>query len=476
MGNTRRFRSGLWVLLALSAALAVCLVGSCGRTPRAPSKQLNLLLIMIDTLRADHLSCYGYERPTSPNIDALATQSTLFENAIAPSPWTLPSVASILTGLHSTRHQAIRERFPLPQHRETLAEVLTGQGYTAGAFVSGIFVTAQYGIDQGFADFDESFVGDHTHVSSPEITDAAVEWLRHQGDSPFVLFLHYFDPHDAYIAHPGFEFGKPYDGWVDPTIEPRVLSRQAARFDEEDRDYLISCYDSEIKFTDYHVGRVLDELKTLGLDESTVVVLTSDHGEEFLEHGLLGHRRTLYEEVLHVPLLLRHPDMRDLPERVVQPVGLVHLMPTLLDMLGVEWDAQETDARSFLDAVQGKADFDSLVFSERCTRSIQELMEEPRRPKGSRRNLRSLRTGPWKLIRRVDFDQSELYNLASDPGEQRDLRRTEAEGRAGRLEEILFRWMAQTEELASVENPEAPVTIRYNKETEARLRALGYLQ
>jgi arylsulfatase A-like enzyme len=220
----------------------------------------------------------------------------------------------------------------------------------------------------------------------------------------------------------------------------------------------------------------LEELRALGLDESTVVVLTSDHGEEFLEHGLLGHRRTLYEEVLHVPLLLRHPHMESLPERVVQPVGLVHLMPTLLEILGVEWNPEDTDARSFLDAVLGEADFDPIVFSERCTRSIHELMEEPKRPKKSRRNLRSIRAGRWKLIHRVDFEKSELYDLASDPGEQKDLRETEAAGRADDLEEKLFGWMERSEELASVENPEAPVIVRYDKETEARLRALGYLQ
>jgi arylsulfatase A-like enzyme len=433
---------------------------------------------MIDTLRADHLGCYGYARPTTPNIDELAARATLFENAVAQSSWTLPSVASFHTGLYPTRHQAINVESALPPWRRTLAEILREDGYRTGAVVSNTLVSSRYGLHQGFDDFDESRLGGYMEVSSAEVSDEAIRWLQKNRDAPFFLFLHYFDPHYAYLEHEGHEFGDPYDGWLEPDFRMERIRSTLWRVKPEDLAHLRDRYDSDVAFTDHHIGRVLRELDKLGLDRTTLVLLTSDHGEEFMEHGWLGHTRDLYEEIVHVPLILRSPVLPELPARFSGLVELIDVMPTLIDLLGVEWDGSGIDGRSFLGSLLGEAHTDTLAFSDLCMIPLhkqEELVSTFKQEGVEYNNVRSLRDGPWKLVYKFSSQRAEIYDLRSDPGEKTSLIGTDEGAPALQMEQQLLSWLDAMETVALAEQAMADSVV-LDAETEERLRSLGYIQ
>lgn len=476
--QTWRRNAGLIGVGALLLGFGLALIHGC--QPTVQSERLNLLVILIDTLRADHLGCYGYDkRPTSPNVDRLATQGTLFENAVAQSSWTLPSAASLLTGLYPTRHQALNTKARLPDWRETLSEVLQEKGYRTGAVVSHTFVSSTYNLDQGFDEFDESQQAGYLQVTSAEVSDLAIRWLERNRRSAFFLFVHYFDPHHAYIEHPGFEFSEPYDGWINPRERLITMGKKRWRMRPEDFAHLEALYDSEIAFTDHHVGRLLDALERFGLDGTTLIVFTADHGEEFMDHGWLGHTRQLYEETVHVPLILRNPRLPDLPDRFTPPVELIDLMPTLLDMLRVDRDGRGIDGRKFTDALLGEAYSDTIAFSEVCM-----VPAADRVPRGTpssespRRYLdrASVRMGRWKLLHDAENERTELYDLASDPGEKENLLDSETSPDVDRIRELMTGWLAETEGTALAENVVTDSIRVLDEETEERLRALGYVQ
>ncbi|MCK4547570.1 MAG: sulfatase [Candidatus Eisenbacteria sp.] len=464
----------------VAGALAVCLLSVllCGCQPRARDSRPNLLIILIDTARADHLGCYGHHRPTSPNIDRLAERATLFDNAVAQSSWTLPSIASLLTGLYPTRHQAINIKSRLPLWRVTLPEILQERGYRTGAVISNTLVSSKYNMHQGFDDFDESMKGDYLDVTSEEVSNRAIQWLKDNHRDPFFLFLHYYDPHHAYIEHPGFEFSEPYGGWIDPKARLQQIRTRLWAVKPRDAAYLASLYDSEIAFTDHHVGRVLKTLDRLGLDGSTLIVITSDHGEEFMEHGWLGHTRDLYEEIVHVPLILRNPAMPEMPSHFHPPVELIDIMPTLLEMLGVSWDNSGIDGASFMGALSGAAYSDTIAFSDMCMLPIADRTGQTEAfPDDGIKyyDIRSLRMGHWKLVRNMTEGNCEIYNLRSDPGETVNLTGATVDPWFHFMEQELLRWIDAVENLALTENA-APDSFALDAETEERLRSLGYIQ
>lgn len=457
---------------AVVSALLLAPIQGC--QPRIDSDRLNLVIIWVDTLRADHLGCYGYTRPTSRNIDSLAAEGTLFTRAVSQSPWTLPSTASLLTGLYPTRHGATNRRARLPDFRSTLAEVLREHGYRTSAVVSHTLVSSKYNLDQGFDEFDESHVSGHLGVSSPGVTETAVEWLRSNSRSPFFLFLHYFDPHYAYIEHEGYEFSQPYEGWVNPEEKFIITQSLCRRLEADDIRFLTDRYDSEIAFTDHHIELVLDELRRLGLEGSTVIVLAGDHGEEFMEHGWLGHTRHLYEELIRVPLILYNPAMRQLPDTFEAPAELIDVMPTLLEMLKVDWDAGSIDGRSLLGVLEGKAAPDSVVFSEVSIPHVHALGTKDWQ-RVMNLNLRSMQLGRWKLIHDVFHENWQLYDLISDPGETMNLVAQTEDGRLERMETLLLDWMEAEAELALAENTAPDTLAVVDEESKERLRALGYV-
>lgn len=464
--------TGFRQLAVLFLALVPMAAGSC--QSRVSPPRINLVIILVDTLRADHLGCYGYERPTSPNIDRLASGGTLFENAVSQSSWTLPSAASLLTGLYPMRHQAVWRKAQLPLARITLAEVLSAEGYATGAVVSHSLVSSDHDLDQGFDFFDETHISGHAGISSPGVTDVAVRWLRENRGQPFFLFLHYFDPHYAYLEHEGYEFGQRYEGWVDPKAPFRTIQTQRGRLDQGDIEFLRDRYDGEIAFTDHHIGIVLGELDRLGLTERTVVVLVGDHGEEFLDHGWLGHTTHLYEEIVRVPLIVHHPGMNGLPDRVAEPVELIDVLPTVLAMSGVDSVPAGIDGRNLLAMLEGRAPADTTAFSEVCLRSLHANASDA--SGRTSLDLKCLRCGRWKLIHDAARQSWELYDLPVDPAEEEDLASTAPRSLMDGLRNQLVERAAALERLARVENAVCDSIVGVDPEREERLRALGYVQ
>jgi arylsulfatase A-like enzyme len=305
--------------IALAAALVVLLVVRCGPTavregsapkaaaavaaPNAP----NVLFVCIDTLRADRLGCYGYARKTSPNLDRLAARGVRFERAYATAPWTLPATTSLMTGLLPELHRATNFSSPVSPDAELLAQRLAAAGYETAAFVGNYFVQPIFGLARGFAAYNGDCTVDRTGVNSDKISDRAIEWLAAPHAQPFFLYLHYFDPHYNYIEHDGFTFGGEDTDKVFSGADIFELRDALKHFTEQDKARLDSLYDSEVAFTDHHLGRVLAKLDELKLTDRTVVVATADHGEALGEHSWIGHTIQLYEESLRVPLILAGP-------------------------------------------------------------------------------------------------------------------------------------------------------------------------
>ncbi|NLH48125.1 MAG: sulfatase-like hydrolase/transferase [Myxococcales bacterium] len=331
-----RFR-GLLLILALPL-----LLGIAARAEKPAGNYPNILLISIDTLRADHLGCYGYRRPTTPEIDAFAKEGALFERAISQSSWTLPSHATMLTGLYTIEHQCnLAQGMVLASRFTTLAETLLQQGYRTAAFVNNEFVSQAYGLNQGFERFEyrEDIVADQN-------VDRVLEYLQNRPAGPFFLFLHLNDPHEPYTPPKTFRelFVKPgeadqFDGTVDPDI---VMTPDKKNFDPWAMDVLSRLYDAEIRFVDSQLGRLFATLKSLGLAEKTIVVVTSDHGEAFGENEEITHGGNLYNQLVHVPLIIRYPRAIPPNTRIDRTVEANRALSfTLLDLADITGEEKQ---------------------------------------------------------------------------------------------------------------------------------------
>jgi arylsulfatase A-like enzyme len=319
------------------------LVSSRSSSPKRP----NIVLISIDTLRADHLSLYGYRRRTSPNIDAWAKKGITFSYAISQAPWTLPSHASLFTSLYPSQHQAILgkknvgiEKMSLSSSFETLAERIQQNGYVTAGFAGGGNVSWQVNLDQGFDYWFQPFQFSH-HF--PQVT----EWLEQHESERFFLFLHTYEVHDYHSQHmrdnshtraatfyPDYQ-GKVLDKDFNPKDhkEPKKYNKTTG-LDYDDVRFLEAMYDVRIIDVDKELGRLFDYLSQRGLDENTVVIVTSDHGEEFNEHGSLYHGHSLYDEMIRVPLIIRYPKKWPQGQTIARQVSLTDLYPTILELTG----------------------------------------------------------------------------------------------------------------------------------------------
>jgi arylsulfatase A-like enzyme len=434
---------------------------SCAEAPR--DRRRDIVLIVIDTLRADHLGCYGYPRntSTSPNIDRLAREAIVYKNAIAQAPWTLPSVASLLSSQYPSVLGIYDEPVPFRPEYGLLQEPLKERGYLTAGVVSVPLLSANLGFGRGFDHYVEPSALTHSGISSPAVTQAAISFLR-KADRPFFLFVHYFDPHYNYVLHPGYDFLPSYRGSLESGEDIHDLWEKRSRMSEDDIDYLVSLYDSEIAFTDEHIGSLLSELKRLGLYDESLIVLTGDHGEEFMERGWIGHTVSLHTEVIHVPLLIKPPGNRS---GVVEThVGLIDVMPTILAYLGIE-DAPPMEGKPLeLDDPEGAPA--RPVFSETFNPQIHRA--------GAAREIASrsvVAFGHKLMLDQIKLTRR-LYDLTGDPGERVDIagKRDETQKR---LEKTLSDWMGH---VAEREDRDRPVDRgEFTEEQIEQLKALGYL-
>jgi arylsulfatase A-like enzyme len=477
----RRWLTLLGRVAALTAVAALLVIGPSlgfGTLSRPSAGKLagqpNVLLISIDSLRADHLGCYGYPRDTSPNIDRLAAEGARFATAVAPSAWTLPSHLTMVTGLAPVEHGVVDSGLFVGRRGTFLAEVLHDQGYATAGFVSGLYVTSRFGYAQGFDHFDDysalprRWEETHSMISSPIVVEKAERWLdRWQAKKsrrPFFVFLHMFDVHFDYTPPPPYDrmFAPDYDGLVDATNfrwNPDIHPAMAPG----DLDQVVSLYDGEIRHADLYVGRLLDRLRSEGLLDDTVVVLTSDHGDEFYEHGRSGHGQHLLDSMLLVPLIMRYPAVIPAGRVVDRQVRLMDIGPTILEAAGLRVPAEfgtlqpsrPADFRSLVDWIRAEPDG-----------SVPGVVAH-----GDHKGvISSVRTDRYKLVRSVIGGVHDaLYDLEVDPEEQRDVARQQPE-QTRTLIELMDRFrQSRTSEKAGQSK-------ELSDQQREILRSLGYVE
>jgi arylsulfatase len=388
-------------------------------TKRDPS----VLVLVIDALRPDHLGCYGYARPTSPTLDGLARRGVLFADATSPSTYTRAAVASIFASVHPAAHGVLsqgRQVEVLSDEYTTLAESLKARGYRTAAFMPNPSLHRSFNFGQGFDLYDDDLMmgegpGHTAYETARKINDRALRWLRRDREKPFFAYLHYRDVHAPYVPPPPYDRMFPRAAPGRPLTEAElglqpVDIRGPRRF--RDLDSYIDQYDGEIRYTDDCLAELLGTLEKEGFLDETVLFVTADHGETFLEHGAWTHGTDVYEELTRVPLLLVLPRGKHAGRRVEAPVQTIDIYPTVLELLGSRIPS-ELQGKSLFDAIEGGADPHRPVFSEA-------RVPKHKRPAG-RGQIVAVRADGWKLIYNRRSRRTELYHLARDPAESNDL-------------------------------------------------------
>jgi arylsulfatase A-like enzyme len=452
--SARGHRRALPVLLLVLSAVAGCRAGAPPQPPPA-----SVVVILIDTLRADHLGAYGYPRPTSPAIDRLAAESLVFRQARSVAPWTNPTIASLFTGRRPT---AVMEPAPhrvavetrLPADLPLLAEKLRAAGVRTAALVDHPGISPALGFDRGFETFTRLFEGvdkPRWGFTDDEIVLAAfAEQIARFGRERFFLYLHLVYPHRPY------EPPAPFDA---------MFGEITGETSRAVRDQMINAYDAEIRFTDQVVERLLGELGRQGRLDDAWIVLTSDHGEGFWEHGRDEHGNSLFDELLHVPLIVRPPKGAGIAPRAIEaPVSLLDLHSTVLEAAaGLRQAPAESGGRSLFRFLDDDADdlVDDVVSQQQHTGDV---------------HATAVVRGTWKLILAADpkaRQRARLFDLAADP-EEHEERAASEEERARRLERALLQHVDRDT------RNRARLAERAQGELDAdeiaKLKALGYLQ
>jgi arylsulfatase A-like enzyme len=445
----------------------VLVVASYAAAKTAQARALplpNFIVISLDTLRADHLGCYGYERPTSIRLDELARESVLFEWAFSPAPNTPPAHMSLFTSLYPTVHGFTGDKDKLPDRRLTLSEYLREYGYRTFATTDGGYLSGRVGFGQGFERFDDRRKGIAASAA------LALRWLdREIRGNRFFLFLHCYDIHSPYDPPAPYRdlFADPaYRGAFQPTAErlsqiKRRLHRHPAEghgLDAAEIAYMRDRYDEGIRYADEQVGLFIEELRRRRRLETTWLIVLSDHGEELTEHGSVLHDK-LYHTVTRIPLLVRPPGSDGLARRIPQIVELTDVMPTLLEIAGIP-SKDLIQGRSLLRLLEGRhGPWKDTAFSEL--------------PWSGRR--RAITTPSSQLITSLDGGEVEIYRYREDAAEQRPLTLADTAPEGQQLLDRLLVWSA--EQLAIAADRAAPaVPVPLDRRTAEQLRSLGYIQ
>jgi arylsulfatase A-like enzyme len=465
---TRRLPGPVWTTAAVAAAMALTGAPLLATPPRLDPPRQNVLLIVIDTLRPDRLGHYGYTRDTSPHLDTLAAESWIFKQAVAPAPWTKPSVASLFTGLYPSHHGIGTAGWThtdsagsvsadaLHPEIQTLAELLAEGGYRTAAFGENHHLIPRFGFDQGFQDYELHLSGPN-YLSSIEVLPRFFDWLDDVSDG-FFAYLHFVDVHFPYL--PPAEYAGRWAGTMPGedynTVEFMDWAQKRERegpleLAPEVVQHMSDSYDEEIRFLDAQVGAMLEDLKERGLYEKSLVIVTSDHGEEFMEHGEIAHATSLYDVLLKIPLLVKFPCPGSrCGHRIIHTqVELLDLMPTILQAVGL--DVPES--------LQGRS---LLEFSDES---------EQRIAIGEYGEWVSLRTPRSKYILSHKDRSRELYDLDDDPAESRNL----ADERPDDVAAFQARLDMRRDELRDRPARER-LTVTVDEETQRALEALGYAQ
>jgi arylsulfatase A-like enzyme len=484
-------------------ALMACLTQLAGCTenepplgePLSPENSLahhNLILINIDTLRADHLGSYGYRRDTSPFLDQLASEGILFEQARANSSFTRESVSALMTGRLPTSGGSLGwDARPSP-HAAVLGESLRDAGYRTGFFSNTVMLTDP-GFTRGFEEVQHLAANWGISQAGPLLSESAISFVRRHRDEPFALYLHYLDPHGPYQPPEANQrrfadplFSEPVGLY--PTVRLHLKALMAGGFGPGEPRFedLMLRYDAEISHTDEAIELLFSAVEKLGLLDHTVVVVISDHGEEFLEHGFVEHGWTLYEESLRVPLILWAPSALR-PRRITEPATSVDVFPTLLQLLEIPYEGEALDGRPLLDTpdsaderpsiaelfIREQSMLRTVVSGDWKYTAVYRWLEPDRRGRAAKAgDILRKRGYPTGMSLWPPVVREELYYLPDDPGEQRDLAAS-APNELERLRAALdvYRKRCEAHGLPASADAESPLT----ELDQQRLRALGYL-
>jgi arylsulfatase A-like enzyme len=441
-----------------------------------------VLLIGVETLRADHLGCLGYHRNTTPALDRLASEGALFTKAFATSSWTMPTMVSVLTSLYPGMHEAIHWEKKRATGARTCAEILREHGYATVAVVSNPALESDHGFDTGFDLYDDfsfrlnvrgDLFGDNDDitrsiyngaVTNETVNKVAVGWLEKNYKKRFLMFLFYFDAHHDYV--PPAPFDQVFDSNYDGSINGRSIRhdlRKGPRPSDRDLEHIMALYDGELLYTDECILRLLDKYKEFGILDDTLVVVVGDHGDEFFEHGGTSHAFTLYNEVIRVPLIFRWPAAIPAGGRIDALVSQVDIMPTILDYLGIKYEGvvQGVSLRPLIEQKSEK--LHDIVYAEV---SVEE-----------HRVFSAAITERYKLILDMETGHTQLFDWCADPSEQNDIYGKQAPVASISLKQKLIAWLSNNARaLASQPGEQQSDRVDLHNAKINQLRALGYLQ
>jgi len=448
-----------------------------------PVEGSNVLLVVFDTLNAKHLGAYGYERDTSPTIDALARDGLVLTNHVSNSSWTRPSMATILTGLPKSEHHMELDCPPLSDEITTLAERFRDAGYRTAGFVGNPLVRAKWGYGQGFETYvDAEQLNDYSMADDSVIADRAVSWLSEQdAKRPFFALVFFTSPHIPY--RPERKYAKFFVGLPDGYIIQRPKREYPDGMDPGQRAWTIAAYDSEIRYADSQLARLLAQLEKSKLKDRTHVVITADHGEMFGPHNCYTHTYHMWDPVLRVPLVISSPGMAASGVYDDRPFTHADLAPTLLDLAGVDPPEPELEGESIVDALKDpRGGRDRLLFAqynahgirrETCRKGRWKLVHHHQVDPTAAQSLTMFQGDPEDPPRREDLpslawdgERYELFDLAADPGEDRNrFEARKGESETAELMAVVLEFLAGEDE----------TSVELDDDLKQALEALGYL-
>lgn len=440
------------IMLLISYNIFLSINGKMS-SPKGP----NVILIIIDTLRADHVGCYGYQRNTSPRIDEFSEDSVIFKNAIASAPWTTPSIANIFTSKYPAEMGFKDEPVVLKDSLLTLTEIFKENRYRTKGIISHAFISSELGFDQGFDSYDEENSKGHGYISSPSIAQKAITFLEKNRNNKFFLFLHFFDPHYDFILHEKYNYFPDYDGFLYSGQPIDKLRNRAHNMSPDDIRYIKALYDSEISFTDEFIGSIFDKLKEMDLYRDSLIILTADHGEEFAEREdfWIGHGTKLYQELIHVPLVIKLSKNK-IKKTIDEYIGLIDLMPTIVDLVGIRLPREYKHDGKIVSLDKDEELTNNIIISE-----TQILAP-----------LQSVIWKGWKYIYDKEINFKKLFSLKNDPAELQNVI-AENEEISNTLDEILHKWNGYIQSELKHSEVNKP---KFTEEQKEILRSLGYIK
>lgn len=461
-----------FVCLLAAAVIATRTAAADGATDTvaAMTAKPNVLLLSLDTVRTDSLHVYGSGTET-PHVDSVARGGVVFTNFFAHAPWTRPSFASLFTSLYPSQHLAERNA-KLGINRKldgrflTMAEIMKKAGYTTAGFTTNVNVDPVYGFDQGFDVYQGTVLRPKSatlpYPTGDEVFAAFASWFRQNQHRRFFAWVNLMDAHMPYAAPEKYRAGLVDPHYSGPVTVPFNSAEYARRSDlsEADKRQIRALYEAGVRYDDDTVGKIIALLQKAGLDDETLVIITSDHGEEFWEHAGFEHGHTLYDELIHVPLIMKYPKAFGVPGKVTTVTGVVRqvdFLPTVLDIVGI---APPKDAHfegvSVKPALSGRSIPEREVYSE----SLHYGAEQ-----------KAIRTSKYKLIYHVSSGQVELFDLIKDPGEKTNIA-TANPVVARALQGRLTRWMDRVKQSEAEKKSSTAVTP--DEQTRELLKSLGY--